>query len=185
MSYAGTNIDVIRERALWFYDVVQYNTRGVVFPDLRFNCTGSITSVWFIASENESGFSASARVNYPEFRLWTRGNISTGIGLSSYQGAVKYSRSPPLSRMGLHVHVNGSDMALYEYRLEEPMPFETDDVLGIRLQRSLLQINYLKGGGVRNYLFRRRIYTYFPGSDWEPLLALEGKYTNTLTQCIL
>ena len=184
MSYAGTDIDVIRERALWFYDVAQYNTRGVVFPDLRFNCTGSITSVWFIATENES-FSASARVNYPEFQLWTKGNISTGRGLSSYHGDIKYSRSPPPSRMGLHMHVNGSGMALYEYRLEEPMPFETDDILGVWLRRSLLQINYLKGGGVRNYSFKRHIYTYFPSSDWEPLLALEGKYTNTLTQCIL
>ena len=179
--YAGTDIEIIQEKALSLYDVVYANriTNSVVFPELHFKCSGSITSVWFIATVNESSSSGHEDM-YPEFQLWQRNTTMRGSP-THYHGVVRDSRLPVASRV--HERVSRSDMALYEYRLEDPMHFELGDVLGLhQTQNSSLLVQYLNGGGVRNYIFQNSTanvstFVYTPNSSplLEPLLALEGE----------
>ena len=179
--YAGTDIKVIKEKALSFYEILDtdHTTRSIVFPELRFKCSGSITSVWFIATENE-GSSSYYEDRFPEFQLWQR-KMTIGGPLTLYHGALKDSRSPVSSRV--NVNISSSDMALYEYKLDEPMHFEVGDVLGVnQTQQSQLLVQYLNGGGVRSYIFQNSTantssfaYTPNSGLELEPLLALEGE----------
>ena len=180
MIYAGTDIELIQEKALSLYDVVDasHTTNSVVFPELHFKCSGSITSIWFIATENGNS-SSDHNDTYPEFQLW-QGNTTMRGPLTRYHGAVKGSRSPVASR--LLVNVSRSDMALYEYRLEDPMHFQSGDVLGVNeTEDSSLLVKYLSGGGAMNYLFQNSTanvstFVHTPNSnlEFEPLLALEG-----------
>ena len=183
VSYAGTDIEEIRERALSLYDVIDASGTpySVVFPELRFTCSGNITSVWFIASENEDHWTGDVVAPYPEFQLWQRGRTRRFrvSFISRYRGEIKEFRSPPASGF-VHMNISSSDMALYEYRLEDPMQFEAGDVLGMyQWQLSPLLVRYLNGGGVRNYVFSNEFgnYVYTPNGNWdlEPLLALNGE----------
>ena len=153
-----------------------------MFPDLRFTCSGDITSIWFIATESNADIDENEAV-YPEFRVWRSSRIVPvrSTQLTRYLGAVRDSRTPSSSGAGIHVNTTGDDLSLYEYKLEVPMHFEEGDVLGMsQTQFSPLIVRYLDGGGVRTYAFvgRFQSYIYAPDNGWdlEPLLALEGEF---------
>ena len=180
----ATDVELIRARALTLYNLTGTGS-AAVFPELSFTCSGSITSIWFIASEldnDDSGDSGDGGTIYPEFRLWEDGRVKKiqQMRAARYRGNIRDTRSPPSDGSGLHVDISDDDdISLYEYRLENPMHFEAGDVLGLEQYQSLLAVQSLSGGGVRNYVsFNSFNYIYLPnlGLDTEPLIALEGEH---------
>ena len=180
----GADVEEIREDALALYDGINASMQSTVYPSLRFTCSGSITSVWFVASESEA---QTSEPDYPEFVLWTNNRIIViGSQVSLHRGSLKDRRSPPSSGAGLHVYSSSDDLSLYQYVLDDPMDFGEGDVFGIiQNSQSLLEIWSLDGGGVRNYIFApvfrngvflfRRAYALDGRSDLEPLVAIEGE----------
>ena len=174
----GADIEEIRQDALTVYDGINATAQSTVYPDLRFTCSGSISSIWFVASEREGDSNPPV---YAEFRLWRGSRIRQNSQISIYNGNVRDRRSPPSSGDGLHVDISGEDVMLYQYVLEDPLHFEEGDVFGINQdQESTLEILSLDGGGVRNYrlvsIRRRLARAYAPDGrfDLEPLVAIEG-----------
>ena len=178
--YGGTGIEEIREGALSLYNATDASIRErVIFPDLRFICPGTITTVWFIARSRDT----NTRIEYPEFQLWYRGSITNETLFDTlwnrYKGRIKEKRSPAADGSSLSIKVNSSVAILYEYRLEEPMQFEAGDILGMKHpSRSPLLVQYLNGGRVRNFqwFFQKFLYGPSVGLDREPLISLGGKH---------
>ena len=180
----GGDVEEIREGALALYDGINANIQSTVYPSLRFTCSGSITSVWFVASEREADI---IEQDYPEFLLWRDNNIIIveGSQVSLHRGILKDRRSPPSNGAGLHTYSSGDDVSLYQYVLDDLMDVKEGDVFGINQNpESLLEIWSLDGGGVRNYrvvsvatVLFHRAYATDGGFDLEPLVALEGEFS--------
>ena len=155
-----------------------------MYPELRFACFGSITSIWFIGTDHvpveQTSSNNGSEAVYPEFRVW-RGGRTVRVPQTQFnrlRGSVRNTISPS-SSASLHANISSTNMTLYEYRLEDPMQFKPGDVLGFnQTQHSPLVVRSLSGGGVRNYKFvtefRRYVYSPSLGLEREPLLALEG-----------
>lgn len=178
MTYDFTDINLIREMALTFYDLAD-TSNTAVFPGLHFTCSGSITSIWFIASEVEGNNSDEEPV-YPEFQLREEGSIAriSRTQFTQYDGDIRDTRTPSNDEDSLQLISNNGDISLYKYTLENPLEFEVGDILGLAYTHSAsIGVRSLIDGGVRNYVLTRfQNYLYSPGSGWdrEPLIALEG-----------
>ena len=116
----GADVEEIREGALALYDRINASIQSTVYPRLQFTCSGSITSVWFIASEREAD---TSEPDYPEFLLWRDNNIIIveGSHVSLHRGIPKDRRSPPSNGAGLHTYSSGDDLSLYQYVLDDSM----------------------------------------------------------------
>ena len=179
----GADVEEIREGALALYEGINASIQSTVYPSLRFTCSGSITSVWFVASEGEAD---TSEPDYPEFLLWRNNRIIMLGQVSLHRGSLKDRRSPPSNGDGLHTYSSGDDLSLYHYVLDDPMDVE-GDVFGINQNlQSLLEIWSLDGSGVRNYRFVSvvngvrqlgRAYATDGRFDLEPLVALEGEFS--------
>jgi len=155
--YVGTDIDVIRKRAVSLYETV---TAGygeqVVFPDLKFDCPGNITSIWFVARENSSGSV------YPDFQVW-KGRVT---------GTLRGHRAAT----GANLIMEGADLGLYQLTLPQPLQFEAGDVFGINYSKfSNLLVQYQEGGGVRTF-WQFGSGTFQQHAQYrDPLVALGGE----------
>ena len=183
-SFVGADIEDIREIGLTLHEGVATsdNTDSTVYPQLHFTCSGSITSIWFIASDREGP--AISEPNYLEFQLWRDNRFVQFIRYHIHSGTVVERISPSSSGAGLHLEVSGEDVSLYQFVLEQPILFEAGDILGIeQTSQSPLQLWSLIDGGVRNYEWMRirgafltRAYRANFSLDREPLVALEGEW---------
>ena len=168
--YVGTDIDVIRKRAVSLYETVNaiYGEQ-VVFPDLKFDCPGNITSIWFVARENSSGSMFS---EFPDwFQVWR----VTVTGDNTFQGALRGHRAATEANL----IAGGADVGLYQLTLPEPLQFEAGDVFGINHSAlSNLLVQYQEGGGVRTFwLFDSETFQQYTQYRY-PLVALGGECTS-------
>ena len=88
-----------------------------VVPELKFNCSGNITSLLLGGDVRTS---VDNRVEYPEVQIWRRRLL---FGLVIY--TKEYSQTIELSSG------NFSSDGLLRYNLTTPIPFENEDVLGV------------------------------------------------------
>ena len=161
----GTDIDVIRKRAVSLYETVNASYEEQVFPDLKFDCPGNITSIWFVARENSSGSV------YPDFQVW-RGTVT---GDDDFQGTLRGHRAATEANLIM----GGADMGLYQLTLSEPLQFEAGDVFGINHSAlPNLLVQYQEGGGVQTFwLFDSETFLQYTLYRY-PLVSLGGECTS-------
>ena len=149
-----------------------------MFPDLKFDCPGNITSIWFVARENSSGrvfpeFSENISIfsEFPEFQVWR----ATVTGDDDFQGTLQDHRAATEANLIM----GDADLGLYQFTLPEPLQFEVGDVFGINHSAlSNLLVQYQEGGGVQTFWLlgsgtfqQDYMYSY-------PLVSLGGECTS-------
>ena len=107
----------MREKALTLYDVADIDSSiplSIVYPELRFKCFGSITSIWFIGTDHvpvETSSNNGSGTVYPEFRVW-RGGRTVQVPQTQFnqlRGSVRNIISPS-SSASLHANISGANM---------------------------------------------------------------------------
>ena len=165
---------VIREQAQLMFDIQDAGSNEwIVVPDLTFSCAGSISVIWLLARETGS----SSDTVFPEFQLWTNGNIIDIGLLKTYEGRIKESRSPDSQSTLILIESNG-DVGLYKYTLQQPLQFALGDVFGMRhFDSSAITVQFQSGGGFENYhsiVLSSTAFQYVPGQHRYPLVSVGG-----------
>ena len=142
----GTDISTIQEKVTSLRGLSDARKgESVVFPQLRFNCSGNISTIWFVAREN-IGMGRSL----PQFQLWSRTLESAGGNI--FLGTQRASQSPTnLQDMS---RVDARNEHLYRYTLSNPLQFKEGYVFGMKHENSpRLIVRYKNNGGVNNYKY--------------------------------
>lgn len=133
----------IRRKAVLLYnDYKQRNNQQKVFPDIKFTCNGTIRKWIFVAREQDG----MNRSRSPQFEIWT-----TADQHLFERQSVSEAGAATVGRVSGEP---GGPFFLYEYDLNQPLPFNAGNVLGIyqpRGRESRLLFQYQLGGGPQNY----------------------------------
>ena len=151
----------------------------VVFKDLSFTCSGTVTSLWFLAAESNRGGASS----YPEFQLWRGGRFDNKLlGEPWWYRGREYESRRASHASAIAKITNGSSVSLYQYTLSEPLEFREGDVFGMRhAADSSLVVQYQNGGGIPNFFRSVNSSTFQYANLRYPLISLGGKDTRAHT----
>ena len=140
----GTDINTIREKVTSLRGLSDARHREwVVFPQLRFNCSGNISTIWFMARENTAIGSS-----LPQFQLWSR--TLESVRGNIFLGTERASQSP--TNLQDVSRVDARNEHLYRYTLSNPLKFEEGYVFGMKHEDSpRLIVRYQNSDGVKNY----------------------------------
>ena len=112
-------------------DKVQYPLQQVIFPNIKFTCSGWVTK-WIMGATYSTG------VQYPELQIW---RPSGPISYQKLNGTIAKAAGEEAS-------------GIYEFIVDPPLPFQPDDILGVlqpSRQNSRLLVNYDSGGDLLNF----------------------------------